>query len=104
MCGAPIVYNMLINAPEAPKGGHARPGGRADRRRGPADGGDRRGGTIGIRINHVYGLTEVYGPAAVCAQQPGWEGLPIDERARLNRRQGVPYHLQEAVTVMDPRR
>ncbi|WP_369675177.1 AMP-binding protein, partial [Enterococcus faecium] len=56
----------------------------------------------GIAITHVYGLTEVYGPAAVCVQQEHWAGLPAAERARLNGRQGVSYPLQEAVTVLDP--
>ncbi len=50
----------------------------------------------------MYGLTEVYGPASVCAEQPGWDDLPAEERAQLKRRQGVPYPLQEAVTVLDP--
>jgi len=58
--------------------------------------------SIGIKLTHVYGLTEVYGPAAVCAEQPGWDDLPLAERAQLKRRQGVPYPLQEAVTVLDP--
>ncbi len=57
---------------------------------------------IGIKLTHVYGLTEVYGPASVCAEQPGWDDLPADERAQLKRRQGVPYPLEEAVTVIDP--
>src|ERR1700759_4189511 len=57
---------------------------------------------IGIKLTHVYGLTEVYGPASVCAEQPGWDELPADQRAQLKRRQGVPYPLQEAVTVIDP--
>jgi fatty-acyl-CoA synthase len=57
---------------------------------------------IGFDITHVYGLTEVYGPAAVCAKQEGWADLPADERARLNGRQGVAYQLQQAVTVLDP--
>ena len=55
--------------------------------------------SIGIKLTHVYGLTEVYGPASVCAEQPGWDDLPADQRAQLKRRQGVPYPLQEAVTV-----
>jgi fatty-acyl-CoA synthase len=50
----------------------------------------------------VYGLTEVYGPAAVCAKQDSWASLSIEERAMLNGRQGVPYPLQEDVTVLDP--
>ena len=102
MCGAPIVYNMLINAPDAPKGRAARPVVGLIAGAAPPMAVIAGAETIGIAINHVYGLTEVYGPAAVCAQQPGWADKPIDERAKLNRRQGVPYHLQEAVTVMNP--
>jgi len=47
-------------------------------------------------------LTETYGPASVCAEQPGWDDLPADARAQMKRRQGVSYPLQEAVTVLDP--
>ena len=102
MCGAPIVYNTLINAADAPKPGAARPvvgliAGAAP----PVavlEGAER----IGIKLTHVYGLTEVYGPASVCAEQPGWDDLPADQRAQLKRRQGVPYPLEEAVTVIDP--
>jgi len=57
---------------------------------------------IGIAITHVYGLTEVYGPAAVCAQQAEWVDLPIGERATLNARQGVAYPMQQAITVLNP--
>ena len=57
---------------------------------------------IGIKLTHVYGLTEVYGPASVCAEQPGWDDLPPAERAQFKRRQGVAYPLEEAVTVIDP--
>jgi fatty-acyl-CoA synthase len=102
MCGAPIVYNTLINAPDAPKGARAKPvvgliAGAAP----PVavlEGAER----IGIKLTHVYGLTEVYGPASVCAEQPGWDELPPDQRAQMKRRQGVPYPLEEAVTVLDP--
>ncbi|UFX41740.1 acyl-CoA synthetase [Bradyrhizobium sp. 41S5] len=102
MCGAPIVYNTLINAPDAPKGGKAKPvvgliAGAAP----PVavlEGAER----IGIKLTHVYGLTEVYGPASVCAEQPGWDELSADQRAQLKRRQGVAYPLQEDVTVLDP--
>jgi fatty-acyl-CoA synthase len=101
MAGAPIVYNTLINAPDAPKRATTRPvigliAGAAP----PVavlEGAER----IGIRLTHVYGLTEVYGPASVCAEQPGWDDLPADQRAQLKRRQGVAYPLQEAVTVID---
>jgi fatty-acyl-CoA synthase len=101
MCGAPIVYNTLINAPGAPK---AKAGKQVTGLIAGAappvavlEGAER----IGIKITHVYGLTEVYGPASVCAEQPGWDDLPADQRAQLKRRQGVPYPLQEAVTVLD---
>lgn len=102
MCGAPIVYNTLINAPGAPTGTSVRPvvgliAGAAP----PVavlEGAER----IGIRLTHAYGLTEVYGPASVCAEQPGWDMLPADQRAQLKRRQGVPYPLQENVSVLDP--
>ena len=102
MCGAPIVYNTLINAPDAPTGGKAKSvvgliAGAAP----PVavlEGAER----IGIKLTHVYGLTEVYGPASVCAEQPGWDELSADARAQLKRRQGVAYPLQEDVTVLDP--
>ena len=102
MCGAPIVYNTLINAPGAPSKSDAHPvvgliAGAAP----PVavlEGAER----IGVRLTHVYGLTETYGPAAFCAEQPGWDDLSPDQRAQLKRRQGVSYPLEEAVTVLDP--
>jgi fatty-acyl-CoA synthase len=57
---------------------------------------------LGFDLTHVYGLTEVYGPATVCARQPGWATLDVGERAMLNGRQGVRYTLEEAVAVLDP--
>jgi fatty-acyl-CoA synthase len=57
---------------------------------------------LGISITHVYGLTEVYGPAVVCAWKPEWQDLPLTERARLKARQGVAYELQEDCVVLDP--
>ncbi|QDM22234.1 acyl-CoA synthetase [Tardiphaga sp. vice154] len=102
MSGAPIVYATLINAPDAPTyaGGRMVQGSIAGA---PPPMAVLSGAeNIGIKLTHVYGLTEVYGPASVCAEQPGWDELPPAERARLKRRQGVPYPLQEAVTVLDP--
>ena len=102
MCGAPIVYGLLINASEQLRAGidhpiHGLIAGAAP----PAaiiEGCER----IGIDITHVYGLTEVYGPAAVCVKQEGWEKLSIGERAELNARQGVAYPMQDAIAVLDP--
>jgi fatty-acyl-CoA synthase len=101
-CGAPIVQNLLVNAPDDMKAGitqkvRAMVAGAAP----PAamiEGMER----LGFELTHVYGLTEVYGPATVCAQQSEWSALDIGERARLNARQGVRYHLQDAVSVRDP--
>jgi fatty-acyl-CoA synthase len=102
LCGAPIVYGLLINAPESLRQGISHPvAGLIAGAAPPAaiiEGCER----IGIDITHVYGLTEVYGPAAVCAKQGDWAGLPIGERATLNARQGVAYPMQEAIAVLDP--
>ncbi|MEY8689699.1 MAG: acyl-CoA synthetase [Leptothrix sp. (in: b-proteobacteria)] len=102
MCGAPIVYSMLINAPEQVRRGieHSVKGliaGAAP----PAaviEGCEK----IGFDITHVYGLTEVYGPSSVCAKQESWAELSLEERALLNGRQGVTYPLQQAIAVLDP--
>ena len=97
-----IVYNMLINAP----GGAA---GKARRKvSGYIAGAAPPASTIegaerlGFDITHVYGLTETYGPASICAKQDEWQSLPQAERARLNARQGVAGPMQEAMTVRDP--
>ncbi|WP_315832732.1 acyl-CoA synthetase [Bradyrhizobium prioriisuperbiae] len=102
MSGAPIVYNTLINAPGAPTGTSAKPVTGLIAGAAPPVAVLAGAERIGIKLTHVYGLTEVYGPASVCAEQPGWDDLPSEQRAQLKRRQGVPYPLQEAVTVLDP--
>ncbi|MDN4587364.1 acyl-CoA synthetase [Xenophilus aerolatus] len=101
-CGAPVVHNLLVNAPQdllqgLPRGVKAMVAGAAP----PAsmiEGMER----LGFDLTHVYGLTEVYGPATVCAKHESWEEVDIAERAMLNGRQGVRYHLQQAATVVDP--
>jgi fatty-acyl-CoA synthase len=102
MCGAPIVYNSLINSPEAQNGAAKRSVAGLIAGAAPPVAVIEGAENIGINLIHVYGLTEVYGPAAVCAEHTAWNKLPADERAQLKRRQGVPYPLQEAVTVLDP--
>ncbi len=57
---------------------------------------------IGFDITHVYGLTEVYGPASVAVKRDSWAGESLSEQTRLNGRQGVRYMLQEGMTVLDP--
>jgi fatty-acyl-CoA synthase len=101
-CGAPIVHTTLINAPAEMRRGishkvSAMVAGAAP----PAamiEGMER----MGFDLTHVYGLTEVYGPASVCPKQEEWAGLDAGERAQRNGRQGVRYPLQEGMTVMDP--
>jgi len=101
-CGAPIVHLTLINAPDELKAGiehdvHCLVAGAAP----PAaviEGMER----MGFDITHVYGLTETYGPAAVCAKHDAWSALSIGERTERNGRQGVRYTVEEGMTVMDP--
>ena len=101
-CAAPIVHGLLVNAPEELKAGV--PSGVKGMVAGAAPPAAMIEGMekMGFDLTHVYGLTEVYGPAAVCVKHDEWDGIDIGERARLNARQGVRYHLQEAVTVMNP--
>jgi len=101
-CGAPIVHNTLINSPPEWKGGIAQTVNCLVAGAAPPGAVIEGMQKMGFNITHVYGLTETYGPAAVCAKQPEWDDLPMDEQVRLNGRQGVTYHLQEGMTVMDP--
>ena len=102
MCGAGVVYSMLINAPAAVREGPAiKVSGYVGGAPPPAatiEGAER----LGFALTHVYGMTETYGPASVCTKQEDWEVLSLSERARLNARQGVAGPMQEAMTVMDP--
>ncbi|MEP7187142.1 MAG: acyl-CoA synthetase [Rhodanobacter sp.] len=100
-CAAPIVHSLLVNAPVemqagVPAGVKAMVAGAAP----PAamiEGMER----LGIELTHVYGLTEVYGPATVCVKHDAWATQNIADRARINARQGVRYHLQHAARVID---
>jgi fatty-acyl-CoA synthase len=102
LCGAPIVLNMLVHAPdpvkrrfdhvvEAATGGAAPPSAVIEAME-----------RMGFRITHLYGLTESYGPSTVCAWQQEWEGLPLGERAGRMARQGVQYLTLDAQRVADP--
>ena len=80
---------MLVNAPDAMKAGL--PAGVKAMVAGAAPPASMIEGMekLGFDLTHVYGLTEVYGPATVCAKHDAWNELGIGERARLNARQGV---------------
>jgi fatty-acyl-CoA synthase len=101
-CGAPIVHGLLVNAPDAMKAGI--PPGVKAMVAGAAPPASMMEGMekMGFDLTHVYGLTEVYGPATVCAKHAAWDALDIGDRARLNARQGVRYHLERDVRVLDP--
>jgi fatty-acyl-CoA synthase len=101
-CGAPIVHGLLVNAPAAMKAGV--PAGIQAMVAGAAPPASMIEGMeqMGFNLTHVYGLTEVYGPATVCPKHPEWDTLDIGDRARLNARQGVRYHLQRDVRVLNP--
>ena len=102
LCGAPIVLNMLVHAPEAVKQ-------RFDHRVEVATGGAAPPSAVieamekmGFNVTHLYGLTESYGPATLCAWQEEWSALPLDERARKMARQGVRYPTLADLQVADP--
>ena len=101
-CGAPIVHGLLVNAPADLKAGV--PAGIKAMVAGAAPPASMIEGMehLGFDLTHVYGLTEVYGPATVCVKHPEWDTLDVGERARLNARQGVRYHLERDVQVLDP--
>ncbi|MBK7766435.1 MAG: acyl-CoA synthetase [Sulfuritalea sp.] len=101
-CGAPIVHSLLISAPPEWRAGINHKVSALVAAAPPPAAVIEGMGKIGFDITHVYGLTETYGPAAVCAKHEEWLHLPLDEQVRLNGRQGVRYHCQEGITVMDP--
>lgn len=101
-CAAPIVHNLLLAAPaamrsgvnQAIKGMVAGAAPPASMIEGMAQ--------MGFDITHVYGLTEVYGPASVAVKRDAWATESLSEQVRLNGRQGVRYPLQESMAVLDP--
>ncbi|SFH63752.1 fatty-acyl-CoA synthase [Collimonas sp. OK307] len=101
-CAAPIVHAALANAPESWREGL--PG----KVRGMVAGAPpptailAKIEAMGFDLIHSYGLTEVYGPAAICAEQEEWAALSQDARAVKKSHQGVRYHLQGAIAVLDP--
>ncbi len=102
MSGAPIVLNMVTTEAEG-RGHHfAEPLRMTTAGAAPPAAVLARAAAIGFDVTHVYGLTEVYGPAAVCAWKPEWDALPAAEQSRIKARQGVNYAVLEEMSVRNP--
>ena len=102
LCGAPIIMSMIAGATEAERQPFDQQVRMMTAAAPPPAPVIAAMEAMGIAITHVYGLTEVYGPAVVCAEKPDWSQLSMDEQARLKARQGVAYELEEDVLVLDP--
>jgi fatty-acyl-CoA synthase len=103
-CGAPIVLNMVINATDEERGAPLPHRVEAMTAAAPPPAAVlQRMEEQGFHVTHVYGLTEVYGPATVCAWHDEWSLLPPDRQAALKSRQGVGYVVLEDLTVADPK-
>jgi fatty-acyl-CoA synthase len=102
LCGAPIVMSMVVNAPEQARRPFAQKVKMMTAASAPPAAVLEKMERLGIEVTHVYGLTEVYGPATVCAWQEEWSALDSDARSRKLARQGVPYPVLEGLEVMDP--
>jgi fatty-acyl-CoA synthase len=101
-CGAPIVHSTLANAPAELRQGIAHKVSAMVAGAAPPASMIESMEKLGFDLTHVYGLTETYGPATVCAKQEHWNALDIGARAERNGRQGVRYLMQENLAVMDP--
>ena len=102
LCGAPIIMSMIANADPHDQRAFSQKIRMMTAAAPPPPQVITAMEEMGISITHVYGLTEVYGPAVVCAEKATWTSLPMAEQARLKARQGVAYELQEEVVVLDP--
>lgn len=100
--GAPIVLNGLVNLADDQKRAFDHPVKVTTAGAAPPASVIAGVEKLGIEVTHVYGLTEVYGPVTVCAWREEWNELPLESRAKLKARQGVRYHMLEALCVADP--
>ena len=101
-CAAPIVHSLIYNAPESQRAGIGQAVRGMVAGAAPPAAMIEGMARIGFDITHVYGLTEVYGPAAVAVKRDSWADESLPEQTRLNGRQGVRYVLQEGMTVRHP--
>jgi fatty-acyl-CoA synthase len=102
LCGAPVILTMLIHAPDEAKRSFAHKVEIATGGAAPASSVIAGMERLGFRVTHLYGLTECYGPAMLCAWQDEWSDLPLDARAAFMARQGVRYPTLEGLRIVDP--
>ncbi len=102
LCGAPIVMSMLVNATGEEERDFPQSVEMMTAASPPPASVIAGLEAKGIRVTHVYGLTEVYGPAVVCEWHEEWNGLPMDEQAVLKSRQGVRYPVMDGLMVANP--
>ena len=101
-CGAPVVLNLIINAAESETRNFDHTVEVMTAAAPPPAAVLAAMEAAGFSMTHVYGLTETYGPAVICAWHPEWNDLPLAEQAEIKSRQGVPYHMLEDLKVLDP--
>ncbi|NKB39181.1 MAG: AMP-binding protein [Gammaproteobacteria bacterium] len=102
LCGAPIVLNLMANADQESKNGIEHRVNVMTAASAPPPAVLEAMEKMNFKVTHTYGLTEVYGPAVVCAWHEEWDALPITDQAELKARQGVRYPLLEELKVLDP--
>ena len=102
LCGAPIVLNMLVHAPDADRVALAQTVQVATGGAAPPSAVIEAMERMGFRVHHLYGLTETYGPATLCAWQDEWDTLDKAGQAAMVARQGVAYPTLDALMVADP--
>jgi 3-(methylthio)propionyl---CoA ligase len=102
LCGAPIVLNMLAQAPAAQRVAFTHTVNCATGGAAPPSSVLRAMEEIGFRVTHLYGATETYGPATSCVAQPEWDDLPPEQRYANMARQGVAYPTVANLMVAHP--
>ena len=102
LCGAPIVLNLMANGSDEMKQGIDHQVNIMTAASAPPPSILEAMARLNFQVTHAYGLTEVYGPAVVCAWHEEWDDLPIAEQADMKSRQGVRYPMLEELVVLDP--
>ena len=102
LCGAPIVLNMLAQAPAAQRVAFSQTVNCATGGAAPPSSVLRAMEEIGFRVTHLYGATETYGPALSCVAQPEWNDLTTEQRYANMARQGVAYPTVAGLMVANP--